>query len=55
MFPVSACKKYTSFSGMLLRAPANKVRKISKMEPAVKNKPRKPNDAPIVSVKIWIL
>jgi hypothetical protein len=54
ILPVSAWRKYTSFKGVLFRAPPRSVRKMSRMAPAVKNRPRKPSDAPIAGISISI-
>lgn len=52
ILPVSAWRKYTSFKGVLFRTPPRSVRKMSRMAPAVKNRPRKPSDAPIARIPI---
>lgn len=50
ILPVSASRKYTRFNGLLLRAPPSKVRKMSRMAPAMKNRPNKPKDAPVRAI-----
>lgn len=50
MLPVSASMKYTRFNGLLLRAPPSKVRKMSRMAPAMKKRPNRPKDAPVRTI-----